>query len=404
VSLLANRLESEDPDLETKVREIVHRVRTEGAEAVSDLTELLDGHRPQDFRVSPKGYIYELTEEVREAIALATSRVRRFQEVCRPGGCELIDGDDRLAVLFRPLSSVGIYVPGGSAPLLSSLIMTAVPAQVAGVERIAVASPPPIADSVMAVAEHLGLEEVYCIGGAQAVASLAYGVPDFGLKPVDKIVGPGNRFVTEAKRQLFGKVGIDSLYGPSELAIIADSEASSQAVALDLMSQLEHGSGWEATCLLTDSRDLAVAVEETFWQLLPSQPNRNLIEAAWQRFALIGVVDKLETAVELIDELAPEHLELKVRDPALFLPLIRNAGAIFTGRCNEALGDYLAGPSHCLPTGRTARFASGLGVWDFLKRTSLVDIQASDDLRQATAILARLEGMHAHARAASAFG
>jgi len=263
-----------------------------------------------------------------------------------------------------------------------------------------VVSPPEINPVILAVAEHLGLSEVYQMGGAQAIGALAYGIPEIGLQPVDKVAGPGNLFVTLAKKHVYGHIGIDALYGPSELVVIADHLANPKQVARDLMSQLEHGSGFEAACLFTTSLAVAKQTLQEFNLLLSSQPKKDSIQKAWQQFGLIGVLDDLAQCADLSNLFAPEHLELKVKDVDKLLPLIKHAGAIFAGEANEALGDYLAGPSHCLPTGRSARFSSGLSAVDFLKRSSLVQMKPSPQLIDATATLARLEGLEAHAQAA----
>ncbi len=400
---VAKRVDLDNPqiqEIEAQVKEILKQVREGGHEAVKQLTQKFDKQNITEFRVSPVGYLAKLSAKEQNAIKLAASRIERFQKACLPQNNFLNEELGRIEVLHRPLQSVGVYVPGGSAPLISTLLMTAIPALVAGVARVVVCSPPPIHPGILAVAEYLGLTEIYQIGGAQAVGALAYGLPEIGLEPVDKIVGPGNLFVTLAKKAVYGTVGIDALYGPSELMIIADKLANPKSLARDLMSQLEHGSGFEAACLLTDSLEVAQGVLDEFEKVLVEQPKREMIEKSWRNFGIIGVTDSLLECCELVNIFAPEHLEIKVTHQHEIVPLIKNAGAIFMAKSNEAIGDYLAGPSHCLPTGRSARFSSGLSVQDFLKRSSLVDLQPNQELIEATATLARMEGLEAHAQAA----
>jgi histidinol dehydrogenase len=400
VNKVANRIDFENPAIEEVVKSIIKQVKENGLSAINELTERLDKKKISNYKVSTVGYFAKLPTEQQKAIKLATERIRKFQTACLPKEYKLVEGNDSLEVLFRPIEAVGVYVPGGSAPLVSTLLMTVIPAQVARVERIVVISPPEIDPGILAAADYLGITEVWQIGGAQAIAALAYGISEIALAPVDKIVGPGNIYVTLAKKLVYGKVGIDSLYGPSELVIVADKNAKAKAVAHDLMSQLEHGSGYEAACLFTDSESLAKEVLSNFEEILQKQPRKESIQKAWNEFGIIGVVDDLKQCIELSNLFAPEHLELKIDNSKDYLPLVKNAGAIFLKHSNEALGDYLAGPSHCLPTGRSARFSSGLSVWDFLKRSSLVDLQPSKELIEATAVLARMEGLEAHAQAA----
>lgn len=405
VTSVANRL---DPDseqaqiIEQRTKDILHSIRTSNnrLQSVKDFSEKFDGQKVNDFKVSAKGKFQKLTEEKQKAIKLAVSRIQRFQKACLPKEYSLKQGNDSLELSFTPMDSVGIYVPGGSAPLLSTLMMTAIPAQVAGVKRIVVTSPPTIHDYILAVADFLGVEEIYQIGGAQAIGSLAYGIEEIGLEPVDKIVGPGNPYVTIAKKLVYGKVGIDALYGPSELVVIADDTANPKHIAHDLMSQLEHGSGFEAACLFTNSNELAMTVIEEFEVILNEQPNKVAIKKAWEEYGIVGVTENLEQCIELNNIFAPEHLEVKVKNYKELLPIVRHAGAIFIDKSNEALSDYLAGPSHCLPTGRSARFSSGLSAMDFLKRSSLINLTPTQELIESTAILARMEGLEAHAQAA----
>lgn len=402
---LANRLnEKSSQEIDLKVAQIIASVRSNGKKALIDFSLQFDKQEINNFSVSPIGYWEKLKPEQKNAVKIACERIKRFQEICLPNqNIELTDEYGKLKVLYRSIDSVACYIPGGHAPLISTLMMTAIPALVAEVKRIIILSPPPIHPYILAVAEYLNLNEIYQIGGAQAIAGTAYGIEEIGLKPVDKIVGPGNLFVTSAKKQVYGQVGIDALYGPSELVIIADEfvdDQKAKQIAHDLMSQLEHGSGWESACLFTNSAQTAQKVLVSFEEILTKQPNKEAIQKAWESFGVIGIADNLEQCVNLSNIFAPEHLELKVKDCQNLLPLIRHAGAIFINDSNEALGDYLAGPSHCLPTGRSARFSSGLSVLDFLKRSSLIDLKPDQNLKQNTAILARMEGLEAHAQAA----
>jgi len=403
VQSIARRFDMQGADVQkvkNTVQQILQQVRLEGLNAVSRLSRQIDSFELKEPYISCEGEFTKLSQEQQEAISLASKRIRDFQIASLPAENTLQQAENKLSVISRPIGSVGVYIPGGQAPLLSTVLMTVIPAQVAGVKRLVLTSPPPVHRYVLGVADHLGIEEILQVGGAQAIASLAYGLEDINLEPVDKIVGPGNLFVTLAKKEVYGEVGIDGLYGPSELVIVADASANPLNIAHDLIAQLEHGSGMEASCLFTDSEQLAQEVSFHLEEIIPKQPHESAIRKSSQKYGLIGIVDKLEQAADLVNISAPEHLELKVQDPDKLLPLINNAGAIFLNGCNEALGDYLAGPSHCLPTGRAARFSGGLSVLDFLKRSSLVDIQARSELIQKTAILARMEGLEAHAQAA----
>lgn len=400
---VAKRLDSGDEkveEIETRVKFILKEIKNNGLSALKDFTQKFDEKTVSDFKVATAGHFAKLEDKQQKAIELACGRIRKFQEACLPKKYALDDESGHLEVLFKPLDSVGIYVPGGSAPLLSTLMMTAIPALVADVKRIVVVSPPEIDPYILAVADYLGLKEVYQMGGAQAIGALAYGLPEINFSAVDKVVGPGNLYVTLAKKHVYGTIGIDALYGPSELVIVADEKAKAKSIAHDLMSQLEHGSGFEAACLFTNSAALAEEVLREFNLILQKQPKAEAIKKAWANYGIIGVCNELSECVELANLFAPEHLELKVQDFQELLPLIRHAGAIFVGNANEAFGDYLAGPSHCLPTGRSARFSSGLSVMDFLKRSSLVQVKPTEALIEATATLARMEGLEAHAQAA----
>jgi histidinol dehydrogenase len=338
----------------------------------------------------------------KEAAALRTAaaRVRRFHERQRAGSWRYADADGTLlGQIVTPLDRVGLYVPGGKAAYPSSVLMNAIPAKVAGVREVVMVSPNPD-PLVLAAAAIAGVDRVIVVGGAQAVAALAYGTR--AIPRVDKIVGPGNAYVAEAKRQVFGQVGIDMIAGPSEILVIADGTTPADWVAMDLFSQAEHDELAQAI-LLSPSKRYLDAVESEIRKLLPAMPRREVISASMiGRGALIHT-RSLAEACEISNRIAPEHLELSTAKPRLLLPKLRHAGAIFLGRwSSEAIGDYCAGPNHVLPTAGTARFSSPLGVYDFQKRSSLIGVSRAGarTLGRLASILARGEGLSAHARSA----
>jgi histidinol dehydrogenase len=336
------------------------------------------------------------------ALDLAATRIEAFHRAQLPAGLRFTDAAGlTLGMRWGALDAVGLYVPGGKAAYPSSVLMNAIPARVAGVERIAMCVPTPdgaLNPLVLAAARRAGVAEIYRVGGAQAVAALAYGTAT--IAPVDRIVGPGNAYVAEAKRQVFGHVGIDSIAGPSEVVILAGAANDPRRVALDLLAQAEHDEAAQAI-LITDSAALADATAEAVAAELPALPRAIIAGASWQAHGAIILVRDWEEAAGLVNRLAPEHLELLLPDPEAVFARIRHAGAVFLGGwCPEALGDYVAGPNHVLPTGRTARFASGLSVFDFLKRTTFVaaDQAALGRVGPAAVALAEAEGLQAHAR------
>jgi histidinol dehydrogenase len=302
---------------------------------------------------------------------------------------------------WTALASVGLYVPGGKAAYPSSVLMNAIPARVAGVERIAMCVPAPegaLNPLVLAAARRAGVSEIYRVSGAQAVAALAWGTQS--IRPVDRIVGPGNAYVAEAKRQVFGRVGIDGVAGPSEVVILADGDNDPRRIAVDLLAQAEHDEAAQAI-LITDEPALLDAVVAAVAAELPTLPREAIAAASWERHGAAILVRDWAEAAQLVDRLAPEHLQVMTRDPEAVFATIRHAGAAFLGAfCPEAVGDYVAGPNHVLPTGRTARFASGLSVFDFLKRTTWVaaDAAALGQVGPAAVALAEAEGLQAHAR------
>jgi histidinol dehydrogenase len=336
------------------------------------------------------------------ALDLAARRIEAFHRAQLPADLRLTDAEGlTLGMRWTPLDSVGLYVPGGKAAYPSSVLMNAIPARAAGVARIAMCVPTPggvLNPLVLAAARRAGVTEIYRVGGAQAVAALAWGTAT--IAPVDRIVGPGNAYVAEAKRQVFGRVGIDSIAGPSEVVVIADAAQEPRRVAFDLLAQAEHDEAAQSI-LITDDDAFASAVADAVAAELPALPRAAIAGASWDRHGAIIVVRDWQQAAALVDRLAPEHLQIMIADPASLFARIRHAGAAFLGAwCPEALGDYVAGPNHVLPTGRTARFASGLSVFDFLKRTTWMagDAAALRRLGPAAVALAEAEGLQAHAR------
>ena len=400
----------QDQGIETAVSGILADIRARGDEALLDYTRRFDrvpATQAADLRLTKadlQAALDSLPATERTALERAAERIRRYHEHQRAASWMYTEADGtRLGQRVLPLDRVGLYVPGGKAAYPSSVLMNAIPARVAGVPELVMVVPTPDGvrnPAVLAAACLAGIEEVYTIGGAQAVAALAYGTPM--IRPVDKIVGPGNAYVAEAKRRVFGTVGIDMIAGPSEILVVSDGSVPPDWVAVDLFSQAEHDEMAQSILISTDAAFLD-AVAESVARLLPAQPRQAVIgKSLADRGALIRV-DTLEQAAGLVNQVAPEHLELAVRDVEGLMAHIRHAGAIFMGRWGcEALGDYCAGPSHVLPTMRTARFSSPLGVYDFQKRSSLIEPSAegADHLAKVAATLARTEGLEAHAQSA----
>lgn len=339
-------------------------------------------------------------DEAIAALAFARDRIVAFHERQRPSDERFTDASGAtLGWRWTPLASVGLYVPGGRAAYPSSLLMNAVPAKVAGVTRVVMTVPAPdgvLEPIVLAAAEMAGVDEIYRVGGAQAVGALAYGTPS--IRRVDKIVGPGNAYVAAAKRQVFGTVGIDMVAGPSEVVVVADRTADADIIAADLLAQAEHDEAAQSI-LITDDAALADSVAAAVEAQLVDLPRRAVAGASWAEHGAIIVVGELAEAASLVDRIAPEHLQLAVADPEALAAAVTHAGAIFLGtHTPEAIGDYVAGPNHVLPTSRSARFSSGLSVLDFLKRTTLlaVDREALHALAQPAMTLAAAEGLDAH--------
>ncbi len=393
-------------DVNAVVARIVAAVRARGDAALIDYTRRFDDFKatPAKLRVTQReiaAAVKQCDPAALRALQLAARRIENFHKRQKPADLAVDDPAGlRLGYRWTAVAAAGLYVPGGTAAYPSSVLMNAIPARVAGVARLVMAVPAPkgrVNPLVLAAAKLAGVDEIYRVGGAQAVAALAYGTET--IAPVDKIVGPGNAFVAAAKRQVFGQVGIDMIAGPSEILVVADGANNPRWIAADLLSQAEHDAAAQAI-LVTDDAGFAASVERAVAQYLKILPRATTARASWRKFGAIILVRKLADAVPLIDRLAPEHVALAVARPEALAGRIRNAGAIFLGRfAPEALGDYMAGPNHVLPTARGARFSSGLGVLDFMKRTSLISCtpRGLAALGPATMTLARAEGLDAHA-------
>jgi histidinol dehydrogenase len=393
-------------DVDDAVARILADVREKGDAAVIAYTWQFDGFEltARTMRLTANEIAAaraQVDKDVLAALELAAGRIADFHGKQTPNGLDFTDAAGlRLGYRWTPVAAVGIYVPGGTAAYPSSVLMNALPAKVAGVERVAMVVPAPkgkLNPLVLAAAATAGVDEIYRIGGAQAIGALAYGTET--IAPVDKIVGPGNAYVAAAKRRVFGTVGIDMIAGPSEILVLADGANDPAWIAADLLSQAEHDTAAQAI-LITDDKAFADRVVGAVESHLKTLPRAAIAAASWRDFGAVIVVGRLEDAPPLIDRLAPEHIEIATEDPDALAKLIRNAGAIFLGRfAPEAVGDYVAGPNHVLPTARSARFSSGLGVLDFMKRTSLIgcDAGALANVGPAAIQLAKAEGLDAHA-------
>jgi histidinol dehydrogenase len=385
------------------VAEIITSIRNEGDTALRRWSALLDKVAPDDFRIPQedleKAY-FSLPGELQAALQTAAERIRRFHMLQPVQSWQTDSLGGRLGQRITAIERVGVYVPGGTAPLPSSLLMSVIPAQVAGVPQVVVCTPPSPHVTILAAAYACGLEAIYQAGGAQAIAALAFGTES--IPRVDKIVGAGNLFVTLAKQQVYGIVGLDGLAGPTETVVIADATARPAWVAADLLAQAEHDV-LASAILLTPDQALAEAVQVEAGRQLESLTRSEIISQSLETRSGIVITPDLQTAASLASEYAPEHLCLSVADPAALAPLINNAGGLFLGEGSfEVLGDYVAGPSHVMPTGGTARFASPLNVLDFVKITSLIalDEASTRQLSRQAARLARAEQLTAHAAAA----
>ncbi len=396
--------------VDSVVAAILADIRAGGDAALCATTAKFDrvSLTPQTLRVTADEIaqaVATIPAELADALDIAATRIEAFHTAQLPIDMQMHDDAGvTLGLRWTPLDSVGIYVPGGKAAYPSSVLMNALPARVAGVGRIAMCVPTPdgvLNPLVLAAAHRAGVTEIFRVGGAQAIAALAYGTET--IAPVDRIVGPGNAYVAEAKRQVFGRVGIDGVAGPSEVVILADAAQDPRHVAIDLLAQAEHDEVAQSI-LITDSPVLADAVALAVAAELPTLPRAAIAGASWATHGAIILVADWAEAVALTNRLAPEHLQLMVTDPHALFAGIRHAGSVFLGRFTpEAVGDYVAGPNHVLPTGRTARFASGLSTYDFLKRTTWIDASeaALRAIGPAAMRLAEAEGLQAHARSIS---
>lgn len=398
-----------DFEIEKTVSEIIQNVAQNGDQAVRNYERKFDNVNLADFSIPAfqlDQALDAIDDDLRAALELAKQNITSFHkqeiensfvDVSTPG---IMRGEK-----ITPLASVGLYVPGGTAAYPSTILMCGIPAKLAGVKRVVMVTPPQpagINPAVLAAARLAGVDEVYQVGGAQAIAALAYGTET--IPAVDKIMGPGNIFVATAKKQVFGKVAIDMVAGPSEIGILADESANAKEIAADLLSQAEHDKRARAM-LITNSKSLAEAVSEEIDRQLNTLPRQAIARTSIEDRGFIAVMENTAEMFELMNDVAPEHLEVQLENPTQYLGLIKNAGSVFLGRyASEPLGDYVAGPNHVLPTGGTARFASPLGVYDFVKRTQFIQFDRQNlkaDLKAITK-LARTEGLEAHARAIEA--
>ena len=394
-------------DVDAAVAGILAEVKAEGLDAVLRLAERFDRVKltAESLKVTAEEIaegVARTSPEVREAIAFAAARIRVYHERQRPADQRFTDETGaQLGWRWTAVESVGLYVPGGRAAYPSSVLMNAVPAAVAGVERIAMITPPGrMEPAVLAAAAAAGVTEIWRVGGAHGVAALAYGAGP--IRPVDKIVGPGNAYVTAAKRRLYGVVGIDALAGPSEIVVVADGQNDPDWIAADLLSQAEHDPEAQSI-LITDDPVFAEAVIAAVDRQIPTLSTGDSARQSWDSHGAV-VIAPLDQSPRLVDLIAPEHVEFAVDDPEALGDRVRHAGAIFLGRyAPEAIGDYVAGSNHVLPTSRAARFSSGLSIYDFIKRTSIIrcDAEAFARLAGPTIALATAEGLPAHARSAS---
>jgi len=397
-------------DVEAVVTDILKDVDISGDEALFKYTSRFDRFQltADNIRISSreaKTAFKKCDKKQVDALLLAAERIHAFHIKQLPNDIAYEDNDGvQLGLKWNPIDAVGIYVPGGLASYPSSVLMNSIPAKVAGVKRLVMAVPTPdgiINPLVLAAASIAGVDEIYRVGGAQAIGALAYGCKS--IQPVDKIVGPGNTYVATAKRQVFGIVGIDMIAGPSEILIVADNKNNPSWIAADLLAQAEHDETAQAI-LITDDENFASQVCGAIDTQLLDLSRKEIASKSWEKFGAVIIIGAMEEAVGLINRLAPEHLEIAIEEPNALAADILNAGAIFIGRYTpEALGDYIGGPNHVLPTGRSARFSSGLGVLDFLKRTTLLEVSAQSikSIGPAAITLAKAEGLEAHALSVS---
>lgn len=402
---LRSRSEGVRPEIIKTIKNILSEVRKRGDSAVAKFTERFDGFKPEILRISSeeiKKYISPVKKDVRKALKISINRIRRFHERQKEKSWSFKRDGITLGQVIKPIERVGVYVPGGKASYPSTVLMNVIPAQVAGVPEIAICLPTPLGEInpyVMSAIEMLGIKEVYRVGGAQAIGAMAYGTES--IKKVDKIVGPGNIYVTVAKKMVFGEVDIDMIAGPSEILIIADSSIRPSFIAGDLLSQAEHDE-LASSVLITDSTALAGKVQKELKNQLKALKRGKIANASLKNYGAIIIVKDIKSAVEISNQIAPEHLEIMTENPRRLLSMVKNAGAIFLGQWSpEPMGDYSAGPNHTLPTGGTARFSSPLGVYDFIKRSSLIEFSKEGFILLSNVVetLAEAEGLSAHANA-----
>lgn len=410
LSELLHRDTSEQRNIDDQVDAIIKQVKGSGDQALQQLTEKFDGYAvatAEDLEVPQKKLeqaAANIDKDKFSALTLAAERVQIYHEQQLQDSWEYQEADGtRLGQKITPLKRAGLYVPGGKAAYPSSVLMTAIPAKVAGVEELVMMAPSPggeLNDMVLAAAHIAGVDRVFSIGGAQAIAALAYGTQ---LVPaVDAIVGPGNIYVATAKKLVFGQVGIDMIAGPSEVLVVADDSVNPDWIAMDLFAQAEHDEMAQSIVVSMDQQVLT-NVQKSIGKLLPEMERQDIIRQSLEKNGGMILVDKKKSLLKVIDEIAPEHLELMMQNGKELAESVRNAGAIFIGKySSESLGDYVAGPSHVLPTSGTARFSSPLGVYDFQKRTSIIDCSqaGAQIMGEAASVLARGESLTAHARAA----
>ena len=394
-------------DVSGIVSQIIQNVRQNGDKAVLEYNEKFDGAKMDALEVTPEeldAALEQVDGEFLRILELAARNIRQYHTKQIRSGFFLEQDGIVLGQKITPIEKVGVYVPGGTAAYPSTVLMDTIPAKIAGCDQVVMVTPPgrdgKINPAILAAAQAAGVDRIFKVGGAQAIAALAYGTQT--IPQVDKIVGPGNAFVAEAKKQVFGQVAIDMIAGPSEILIVADGKSDPAHVAADLLSQAEHDKLASAV-LVTDSQELALAVQEELEKQIPLLPRAEIARRSIDDYGKIIVADDLQLVIDIANEIAPEHLELMVDEPFDYLDGIRNAGSIFMGRfCPEALGDYFAGPNHTLPTSGTARFSSALSVDDFVKKSQFTYYtkEALSKCARDVAYFARKEGLEAHARSA----
>lgn len=402
LQVLKKRATGSSPEIESKVKAILEDVRRNGDRAVVKYTKAFDSLEINRLAIKAdeiSGCAGRADQKVVAALKLSAKRIRAFHQRQKEESWSFSEDGTVLGQVIRPIERVGVYIPGGKASYPSTVLMNVIPAQVAGVNEIVLCVPTPKGETnpyVMAAIQLLGVTEVYGIGGAQAVGAMAYGTKT--IRKVDKIVGPGNIYVATAKKMVFGEVDIDMIAGPSEILIIADSSADPELIAADLLSQAEHDE-YASSILVTDSNKLAKTVDKELRQQLALLQREKIARKSVDNYGAIIMAKDMQEALEISNSIAPEHLEIMTKSPKKLLPMVKNAGAIFLGEWTpEALGDYSAGPNHTLPTGGTARFSSPLGVYDFMKRSSLLSFtkEGFRKLAGTVKILTNAEGLEAH--------